>query len=76
MTDEDLSDLATCHWRSSGLKFHRSNDPRVIYFQRYCYPNGDKNYCDNKGASVWTMVSKHLIIFNGIVLKTNICCLF
>ena len=44
--------LATCHWRSSGMKSHRSN-ASAKYLLRYCYPQSE-NYMNRKGCTIWT----------------------
>lgn len=56
VTDNELADLGTCHWRSSGLKSHKSNNiADGKYFLRYCYPQNE----EEKSASVWTQRSEN-----------------
>jgi hypothetical protein len=49
----NLEKLPTCHWRSSGKKSHKTNNPQSKYLVRYCYPQSE-GYRNTKGASVWT----------------------
>lgn len=53
LTEQDLNRLDVCHWRSSGMKSHRSNLPSAKYLLRYCYPQSE-NYKNNKGCTIWT----------------------